>query len=311
MKRSRIEWPLVALALAVLAALGWAYRGDVGRLVAGSVSAEQAYIGPYPAQYLPAILLVPEPPPPPPPPPPVATLHVGLSMRWDGSGYIFFDGYAWRPGTHVTRVVDQQLDADSVRVQGEQWYSPNPLSFDSDSWYCDYNTVSNRAEFCSGTADPAWKWSYWWLLPADVVPANGGRVTIDGRGFDVSGPHTIDTGFGPANYWRLRNRDRFLFYSNGGEWTQYVEAGDVNLYYEVGSGLLLYSNIKRAYYKNGESTSNYVQYEELISQRAGRDATAGTWSDAPDEATAEASGAAAMLARLSAAGIDPATLAAR
>lgn len=307
MSQRQTQWTATAAALVILFVLGWAYRDEIGLLVAGPVViAERAYIGPYPAQFLPAILLVLEPTPEPPPPTPLPTpptLRVGLSVRWDGSGYILFDDYTWRPGFHVTRDVNQQIDGDTVRIQAEQWYSPNPLGFDNESWYCDYNTTTNRAEFCSGEDDPAWKWGYWWLLPADIVPAAGGRVTIDGQSFDVSGPHTMDTGFGPATYWRLRNRNRFLLYSDGGEWTQYVEVGNATLYYEVGSGMMIYSNVKRTWYKNGESTSNYVQYEQLISRREG--------ANAADEPTAEEISAADLLARLSAAGIDPATLTAR
>lgn len=307
MSQRQTQWAATAAALVILFVLGWAYHGDIGRLVTGPVSAaEQAYIGPYPAQFLPAVLLVLEPTPEPPPPTPMPTpptLRVGLSVRWDGSGYILFDGYAWRPGTHWTQVVDQQIDGDTVRVLGEQWYSPNPLGFDDESWYCDYNTTTNRVESCSGEDDPAWKWGYYWLLPTDRVPVSGERLTIDGQVFNVTGPHTMDTGIGAVSYWQLRNRDRFLMVSTGNEWKQYVEAGDARLYYEVGSGFLVYSNVKRTFYEHDESTSNYVQYEQLISRREG--------ANAADEPTVEEISAADLLARLSAAGIDPATLAAR
>ena len=266
---------LVLCVVALLALAGWAFRGEVGPLsgsVAGAAAGEYPgpgpYPGPYPAQYLPAVLLLATPSPV---PPPRATLHVGLQLRWDGSGYILLEGYSWRPGTHLTRAVDQQVDGDTVRVSGQQWYSPNPLDFASESWYCHYNTASNRAEMCSGEDDPAWKWGYFWILPAGTALANGQRLTIDGQSFDVSGPHTFLTGYGEeAAFWRLRNRDRFLFFDGGGQWTQYVEAGDVILFYDVANGMLLYDNIKRTFYKDDASTSDYVQYEELIGQQAGR-----------------------------------------
>ncbi len=253
----------------LLALTAWAYRGDVWRLIGGNAASASPSdsFNPYPAQYLPAVLVLPTPSPV---PPPLAVLHVGLQLRWDGSGYIFFDGYSWRPGTHLTRIIDQQVDSDTVREAGRQWYSPNPLNFSEDNWYCHRNTVTNRAETCSGEDDPAWKWGYPWIMPSDVGLANGQRATIDGQAFDVTGPHTFLTGYGEeATFWRLRNRNRFLYHYSGGEWKQYVEAGDVTLLYEVGSGILLYDNVKRTYYKNDQSTSNYVQYESLISENAG------------------------------------------
>ena len=304
MKTSHRDLSLALAVLVLLAVAAWAYRGDLWPLVAGNVAmAEQSdsYPGSYPSQYLPAVMVLPTSSPV---PPPMATLHVGLQLRWDGSGYIAYDGYVWRPGIHLTREIDQQIDGDTVGVSARQWYSPNPFDYDEESWSCHYNTASNRAEYCSGEDDPAWKWGYWWILPSDMVPAGGERMDIDGQTFDVSGPHTMQTGYGEATYWRLRNRNRFLFHSDGGEWTQYVEVGGANLYYEVGSGMLLYHNVKRTLYKNGESTSNYVQYEELISQRAGRGPTSDVVAPAT---TADAQWAALV----SAAGIKLSSLAAR
>lgn len=304
MSDSRRSSVLALSVIVLLAVAGWAFRAELGRLIGGDVAAAEradGYPGAYPGQYLPAVMLLPTPSPM---PPPWSLLHVGLRLRWDGSGYIFFDGYSWRPGTHLTRAVDSQVDGDTVEISGRQWYSPNPLGFDEESWICHYNTVSNRAEYCSGEDDPAWKWGYWWILPSDIVPVGGERITVDGQVFDVSGPHTMQTGYGEATYWRLRNRSRFLFYSDGGEWTQHVEAGDANLYYEVGSGMLIYNNIKRTYYKNGESTSNYVQYEELISQRSGRGSVS---IEGANAATSDAQ----LAALLSAAGIKFSSLAVR
>ena len=270
MVNSRRGFAPVLCVLSLLAVAAWAYRGDVWRLiVGGAVSASHLdyYPGSDTVQYLPAVLVVPTPSPV---PPPLATLHVGLRLRWDGSGYIYFDGYSWRPGTHITRVIDQQVDGDTVRENGRRWYSPNPLDFGEESWYCHRNSVTNRAEMCSGEDDPAWKWGHPWIMPSDVGLANGQRMTIDGQEFDITGPHTFLTGYGEeATFWRLRNRNRFLYYYNGGEWKQYVEVGDVTLLYEVGSGILLYDNVRRTYYKNDQSTSNYVQYEELISENSG------------------------------------------
>lgn len=264
--RRSIVWVLTVLALFTLA--GWAFRNDLRLMIGGdAVNASPSDFSPYPVNYLPAVIVMPTPSPV---PPPVATLHVGLQLRWDGSGVIYFDGYSWRPGTHLSRIVDQQVDGDTVRLAGHRWYSPNPLDFSEESWYCHYNTGTQQAELCSGESDPAWKWGHPWILPSVVTPSNGQRVTIDGQSFDVTGPHTFLTGYGEqAAFWRLRNREKFLYHYSGGEWKQYVEAGNVTLFYEVESGILLYDNIKRTYYKNEQSTSNYVQYESLISENAG------------------------------------------
>ncbi len=304
---SRRSTALVLAVVALLALAGWAFRGEVGPLLAGA-SADTypgpgPYPGPYPAQFLPAVLLLATPSPV---APPQATLHVGLQLRWDGSGYILFEGYSWRPGTHETRAVDEQVDGDTVRVAGQLWYSPNPLDFESDSWYCHYNTATNRAEMCSGEDDPSWKWGYTWILPAGTALANGQRLTIDGQSFDISGPHTFLTGYGEeAAFWRLRNRDRFLFFDDGGQWTQYVEAGDVSLYYDIDNGILLYDNIKRTFYKNGASTSSYVQYEALISRQDGRlSLPADLRAPSPNGPDAGAPSVEALDALLAAAGLD-------
>ena len=68
----------------------------------------------------------------------------------------------------------------------------------------------------------------------------------------------------------MKNRDRFLFHYSGTEWKQYVEKGDAILFYAFDeTGLRFYSNIERTYYKNDNSTSNTVRYEELLSRLDG------------------------------------------
>lgn len=274
MTSDRRGWlPAVAVAL-LLAVAGLAYRGEIGQMVGNA----QAYPVPptdtptpdpypngYPPMYLPALLYLPEPTETPPPP---RTLRLGLNVRWDGQGRVYFDGYTWWPGTHLTRRVDQQIDGDTVGVRADHWYSPNPFSWEDESWYCRYNTLSNHSEGCDTTDDPAWKWGFYWIMPAEVTFAAGRNVTIDDEVFTVSGPHSFELGNGETAYfWRLRNRDRFLMHADGGEWTQYVEAGDAELFYEVGSGLLLRSQVERTLYKNGNSTSNVVRYDQEVSSR--------------------------------------------
>lgn len=257
--------------LLFLTLIGWAYLGDAKQLVGDS--GESSYypppVGPYPAQYLPMLAVIPAPTPTPSPQPP---LHVGLQLGWEGGGYIRIDGYYWNPGTHERRQVDQQVDADTVRVSGQHWYGPNPFDWPSESWYCHYNVSTQLAESCSSQSDPDWKWGYPWIMPADWRPANGGTINIDGQVFTVSGPHSFVSGTGElAYFWRMVNRDRFLMYYGGGEWKQYVEVGDAILFFEYGgSGMRLYDNVERTYYRNDESTSDTVRYESLLTQFDGR-----------------------------------------
>jgi len=252
----------------------WTYFGghsaNAGQL---ETHAPDQSLGSYPTQYVPVIVEVPGPTPT---RPPLATLHLGLQLRWDGEGELYLDGYYWNPGTHLTRTADKQIDADTIRIYGSQWYSPNPFDWQPDNWYCHYNTVTNHAELCSSQSDPAWKWIDYWILPADLALANGQTVMIDGQVFNVSGPHTFLTGYGEeARFWRLSNRDRFLYYYRGDEWMQYVERGDAVLFYDFdGSRIRLFSNVKRTYYYNDKPTSNSVRYEESLTNLDGIKSTA-------------------------------------
>lgn len=262
---------LVAAALSLfLGFVAWTYLGDVQQL-AGDSGESTFYpppAGPYPAQYLPVLAVIPAPTVPPPPPPP---LHVGLELGWEGEGYINFEGYHWNPGTHERRQVDQQVDADTVRVSGQFWYAPNPFDWPAENWYCHYNTSTQVAESCSGQDDPAWKWSYPWILSTEWQLV-GGTITIDGQVFTVTGPHSFVSGYGETAYfWRMVNRDRFLIHHNGDEWKQYVEKGDAVMFYEYGgSGILLYNNVKRTWYRNDNWTGDNVRYESLLTQYDGR-----------------------------------------
>lgn len=263
----------VAIALIVFVStvgLVSVYGGDFLQLSAAplQINDDDTIYDPYPVQYLPAVVKIPAPTPT---APPLPTLHVGVELQWDGSGYIYFDDHYWSPGTHHNKRVDQQIDGDTVRVYSRFWYSPNPFDWDEETWYCYYNNVTNRPELCSSTDDPGWRWGYPWIMPPDVALENGKTVTIDGQVFDVTGPHELLTGYGElAFFWRLVNRDRFLYHYNGGEWKQYVEVGDAILFYEATSSrLLLYYDITRTYYKNDNWTGDTVRYEALISKYEG------------------------------------------
>lgn len=263
---------LALLVCLFLGSVAWIYLGDILSLAADSGgSLPRSFSYPFPSQFMPVVVDIPLPTPTSSPPPPLPTLYVGLQMRWEGEGYLYLDGYYWNPGTHLQRMVDRQVDTDTVRIVANHWYSPNPFGWPDENWYCHYNTLTNYAEVCSTQSDPAWKWGDYWILPAALTLESGKTVTIDGQVFNVTGPHSFLTGYGEqAYFWRLINRDRFLIYHNGDEWKQFVEKDDAILFYEfTKSRTRLYSNIKRTYYKNDKQTGDNVRYEEYMTQFSG------------------------------------------
>lgn len=120
------HWVMVLAFLVFLCSVAWVYLSNVSPL-AGKSGDTSFYPGPYPLQFLPVLVEIPAPtpvpsptpiPPTPEPTPKPPPLHLGLQLGWDGTGYINFDGYLWKPGTHTTREVDQVIDADTVRIYG-------------------------------------------------------------------------------------------------------------------------------------------------------------------------------------------------
>ncbi len=192
-------------------------------------------------------------------------LFVGLQLRWDGNGYIRGSEYA-DMGTHLQRKLNGLTDADTIRSHNYHWYSPNPYDWDSETWDAYYSATSGYFKSSSVPDDPTWKWRSPWILPYDWQFFNGQTVSIDGQAFIVSGPHSGYTAFGRlVQYWKLVNRDKFLYWNGGGSWTQYVHPGDITLHYEAGeTRLLLYSSIFRRYYYNGQITSDTVQYVQNL-----------------------------------------------
>lgn len=300
MKDSQQRVVILSIACLWLGLVAWAY------LINAPVSAENEYF-PYPVQFMPVVVDLPLPTPVPP------TLHVGREMRWEGKGTINEGNKYWYPGTHDLRVVDQQIDNDSVRIHNRVWYDPNPFNWEPTDWYCHYNTTTNRVEVCSSTSsDPAWKWGYPWIFPTDIAVVNGGTVKIDGQVFDVTGPHTILTSFGElAYYWKMVNQKRFLYWDNGGEWQQYVEKGDAILFYESrDSGIRIYDYVQRTYYRNGDRTNDRVRYESNLTQFSGlinivRELRGENEADAFPAVAGDAAELADTIERL---GIDPASL---
>lgn len=192
-------------------------------------------------------------------------LFVGLQLRWDGNGYIRGSEYA-DTGTHLQRTLNGLTDADTIRSHNYHWYSPNPYDWDSETWDTYYSVTSGYFKSSSVPGDPTWKWENPWILPYDWQFFNEQTVSIDGQAFIVSGPYSGYTAFGKlVQYWKLVNRDKFLYWNSGGSWTQYVHPSDITLHYEAGeTRLLLYSNILRRYYYNGQITSDTVQYVENL-----------------------------------------------
>lgn len=192
-------------------------------------------------------------------------LFVGLSLRWDGNGYVRGSEYQ-DIGSHSTANFMNLTDSDTIQALWNDWYDPNPYSWSSTQEY-DYYSVSTSAwKSSTAISDPSWKWGDPFMLRSDHVLVNGQVTYINGQAFDVTGPFQGYTAFGKSiGYWQLVNRDRFLFWDGGDAWTQYVHPGEVVLRYDAGNtGLKIYSNIKRHYYYNGNLTSDTVQYIDQL-----------------------------------------------
>ena len=188
-------------------------------------------------------------------------LFVGLSVRWDGVGYIRGSSY-YDIGWHAERVLDLLTEPDTIRSNTHSWYDPDPRGFGPKYWYSYYSVTTGQWKASSIPGDPSRKWGHRWIFEYDSQFINGETVTIDGQKFTVTGPHAGYTTWGKSIwYWEFVNQDKFLFWDGGGDWKQYVHAGDAILRYDVGnSRLLLYNNILRHDYYQGNLKSDTVQY---------------------------------------------------
>lgn len=197
-------------------------------------------------------------------------LFVGLQLRWDGDGYIR-GGWYYDIGWHLTRDCNGLTDPDTIRCHAHSWYDPNPLDLDSETWDSYYSVSTGYFKSSSAPSDPSWKWGHPWILPYDWQFHDGQTFSIDGQAFTVSGPHSGYTAFGQAvQYWQLVNRDKFLYWDGGGDWKQYVHAGDITLWYDAGNTrLLLHCDVLRRDYYKGQQTNDTVQYiDNLTSTNA-------------------------------------------
>ncbi|MCB0018757.1 MAG: hypothetical protein KDE09_13285 [Anaerolineales bacterium] len=188
-------------------------------------------------------------------------LFIGLDLRWDGRGYIRGSNN-YDVGWHEERSLDILTDVDTARSNNHSWYDPNPQGWSSSNWYSYYSVSTGIFRGTSSVPDPSWKWSYDWILAYDLQFTSGQIVQIDGQPFRVSGPHSGYTAFGKfVQYWELTNTNRFLYWSNGSDWKQYVLEGAAKLQYDAGSTrLLIHDDILRTYYYQDSRTSDTVQY---------------------------------------------------
>jgi len=188
-------------------------------------------------------------------------LFVGLTLRWDGAGYLRGSWY-YDIGSHQTRDLNGLTDPDTIRSHNYAWYDPNPLGFESETWESYYSVSTGYWRSSSVPPDPSWKWGCYWVLPYDWQLHGGQETTIDGQPFAVSGPHWGYTTWGQAvQYWQLVNKTKFLIWDGGGEWQQYVHSGDITLWYEAdNTRLLLHDDVLRRVYYQGKLTNDTVQY---------------------------------------------------
>jgi hypothetical protein len=188
-------------------------------------------------------------------------LFIGLQVRYDGMGY-YRGSESDDIGFHETIALDALTDADTIQAQFHAWYDPNPFDIE-DGVETDYYSVTTGQWLASNaTEDPSWKWGYSWKLAYNSTFANGSTVTIDGQKFTVTGSHTGYTTYGKAiSYLEFVNQNKFLYWDNGGDWKQYVHAGEATLRYDAGtSGLLIYDNVRRHYYYQGDDFGDTIQY---------------------------------------------------
>jgi hypothetical protein len=191
----------------------------------------------------------------------VYPLFVGLQVRYDGMGY-YRGSESDNIGWHETISLDALTDVDTIQAQFHDWYDPNPFDIEDSTVTSFYSVTTGQWLASNVPEDPSWKWGYSWKRAYDSTFKNGDTVTIDGQKFTVTGPHAGYTTYGKAiNYWEFVNQNKFLYWDGGGDWKQYVHPGEATLRYDAGaSGLLIYDNVKRHYYYQGDDFGDTIQY---------------------------------------------------
>jgi hypothetical protein len=188
-------------------------------------------------------------------------MFIGLHLRWDGMGYVRGSEYN-DIGYHVTRDYDLLLSGNIIQGNIHAWYNPNPYGWSDDNFYNYYSVTTGEYLSSSIPDDPSWKWGSLAVLPYRYQFYNGQIADIDHQAFIVSGPISGYTGFGlPVQYWELINRDQFLYWDGGGDWTQYVYPGDIILRYDAGNTRIrIYESELRHDFYQGNPMGDTVQY---------------------------------------------------
>jgi len=206
----------------------------------------------------------------------VFPLHVGLNVQWDGAGYIRGERI-YDVGVHISRNADILTEPDTIRVRTHQWYAPDPFGWDAEVWNVFYSVTRGAFLSSSLPSDPSWKWGSHWILPYHVRLHDGQTFMIDGQPFRVTGPHQgFSTSGKTIHYWKMVNKERFLYGDWGDGNRQYVHAGDITLWYDAGpTRLLFYRNVLRRQYDGNRNTGDTVQYIENLTSATSLPSNAG------------------------------------
>lgn len=198
-------------------------------------------------------------------------LFVGLRLSWQGVGTVTTQGVSADIGYFWEEAAESADGSGTVTINGKQWFAPNPQAWPEESWSSRYDALTGLFVDSTLPPDPSAKWGNPWILPYALSLAGQKAVSVDGQVFDVSGPFdTQIVGGKSARYWRLVNRNRFLYWADGQGNAHYVEGGEAELWYDAGStGLLLRQALKRHIYRNGIDSGDIIQYSlNLVDENA-------------------------------------------
>jgi|GEM_PF-3049838 len=189
-------------------------------------------------------------------------LFVGLRLSWQGSGAVTTQGRSADIGYFWNEEVDASQGDGLVTSQGRQWFAPNPQQWPEETWTSRYDVTTGAFIDTTLSPDPGVKWGNPWILPYALSLQGLKAVYVDGQVFTVSGPFETTTAFGKSlRYWRMVNRDRFLYWEDGQGAAQYVDSGDIELWYESDrTGLLLRQAIVRHIYNDGVDSGDSIRY---------------------------------------------------
>ncbi len=189
-------------------------------------------------------------------------LFVGLKLAWQGSGAVTSQGSSADIGYFWTEAFDSADLTGVATSRGRQWFAPNPQQWPEEVWSSRYDLPSGTFVDTSLPPDSGTKWGHPWILPYAFSLAGLKAVSVDGQVFTVSGPFETTTVFGSnLRYWRLVNRDRFLYWEGGQGESHFVESGEAELWFEAEStGLLLRQALVRHLYNSGGDTGDTIRY---------------------------------------------------